>query len=180
MTKRFTVQASILALGAVFFVASVAEAQRPFGKRGRGHRGCKLMKAHPEMLKAKLGINDAQVQKIQKIWYNKASKGIKARAEVQQLRLKMRMLMQADLPNEAKVLALHRKIRTIRGRMAEEKIKGKLSVMRILTKEQRAKFRKICGHGMGHGKWGRGGHGKGGRGGKGGKGRMGRRGGGGF
>ncbi len=161
MTKRFTVHATVLALGAVFFVASVAEAQ-PWGKRGRmGRRGCKLMKAHPDMLKAKLGLNDAQIQKIQKIWYNKASKGIKARAEVQQLRLQMKMQWQKDLPNEAKVLALHRKMRSIRGRMAEEKIKGKLKVMRILTKEQRTKYRAMCPRG-GHGKWGR--RGRGGKG----------------
>ncbi len=173
--RKYTTHATILALGAIFFLASVAEAQ-PWGKKGRGRRGhrgaCKLMKAHPDMLKAKLGLNDAQIKKIQKIWYNKASKGIKARAEVQQLRLKMRMLMQTDLPDEAKVLAIHRKIRNLRGKMAEEKIKAKFKVLRTLTKDQRTKYRAMCPRGMGHGhgKWKRGG-----RGGWHGKGRMGRR-----
>ena len=177
--RKHTTHAALLALGAIFFLASVAEAQHGrWGKKGRmGRRGaCKLMKAHPEMLKAKLGLDDAQIKKIQKIWYNKASKAIKLRAEVQQLRLKMRMLMQTDLPDENKVLTLHRKIRSIRGKMAEEKIKAKFKVLRTLTKEQRTKYRAMCPKGMGHGKWRR--MGRGGRGGWGqGKG-MGRRGGG--
>lgn len=117
------------------------------------------MKAHPDMLKAKLGLSDTQIQTIQKTWYNMASKKIKTRAAVQQLRLKMRMMMQADMPDENKVLALHRKIRALRGKMAEEKIKAKFKVMRTLTKQQRTKYRAMCPRGMGHGKWGRGKHG---------------------
>ena len=177
--KKYTTQVALFALGAIFFLASVAEAQPGhWGKKGRrGRRGCKLMKAHPDVLKAKLGLNDTQIKKIQKIGYNKATKAIKTRAEVQLLRLKMRQLMQADMPDENKVLALHRKMRSLRGKMAEEKIKSKFKVLRTLTKEQRAKYRAMCPRGMGHGKWRRGM--RGGRGGRGGygKGGMGHRGG---
>ena len=168
--RKYTTHAAFLALGAIFVLASVAEAQPGgWGKKGRmGRRGgCGLMMAQPAMLKAKLGLDDAQIQKIQKIWYNMASKAIKTRAEVQQLRLKKRMLMQTDLPDENKVLALHRKIRSLRGKMSEEKIKSRLKVLRTLTKQQRTKYRAMCPRGMGHGNWGRMGR-RGGRGGHGG------------
>ena len=73
-----TAHVGIMTLGALFLMGSVSEAQ-PWGKgrKGGGHGRCmRLMKAHPDVLKAKLGLNDAQIKKIQDIGYNKASKAI--------------------------------------------------------------------------------------------------------
>lgn len=138
------------------------------GGMGGGHRGfrggrCrKLLRAHPDVLKAKFGFTDAQIKKIHAIQDNFASKRIAHGARAMQLKIKLRRMMQQDTPNEARVLALHRQIRALRGKIAEEGIKARIRTMGSMTKQQRTQFRQKCGK---HGK--RGWQGKRGRGGRG-------------
>ena len=132
------------------------------GPGGFGWKGCGRMLMHPEMLKAKLGLTDAQVARLQSIRTNVMSKQIQARAEAQQLQLKQRELFQADLPDQNKVLDGMRKVRAVRGRMAEERVKAHLAMLSTLTKEQRAQLRSQClAAGPGQGQWGGKGMGRG-------------------
>lgn len=142
----------------------------PGGGRGFGRCGGMLMRAHPDVLKAKLGLNETQIARVRAIRTNLASKRIKLHAEVQQLRLKQAELFEADLPDQNKVLGLMRQVRGLRGRLAEERIKAHLGVLSVLTKDQRTQLRTQCatmakgrwggkGWGRGHGRgrgWGRG------------------------
>ena len=132
-----------------------------FGRGGRRGCGKRILFAHPEVLKAKLGLSDAQVQKVEALRTNVMTKMIKGRAEVQLLRLQKRRLMQADLPDTNKVLKVHRKMRSIRGRLAEERIKTHIRFLGLLSKDQRTKLRLKCAK---RGWGGRGHHRRGGRG----------------
>jgi len=131
----------------------------PMKEMGMGHGmggncAVALMHAHPDVLKAKLGLNDSQIAQIQSTRVNFLSKQIKLRSQVQQDELQMGVLFQADLPDQAKVLDLQRKIRGLRGQIAEERIKTHLKFLQILTKDQRAFLRTHCppmGGGMGQG-----------------------------
>lgn len=53
--------------------------------------------------------------------------------------------MDQDLPKVDSVLKIHRKIRALKAKIKEEKIKAKLWALGVLTKEQRNKLRKSCG-----------------------------------
>lgn len=144
---------------------------------GMGLRmGCAkmLMRAHPDMLKTRLGVTDAQLTKIQAVRNNCISKRINSKAQLAQIRLKLRTLGEQDLPDEKKVLNLMSKARGVRGQMMEEGVKAQLKMMRTLKKEQRATLRATCakqrlGRG-GKGRWHKGGRGYGRRGGGGGPG----------
>jgi Spy/CpxP family protein refolding chaperone len=115
------------------------------------------MRAHPDVLKTKLGLNDGQVALVKKVRTNFLNKRITARAEIQKLRLQMRTLYESsDIPNEQKLLNLMRKMRGQRGRLTEERVKTHLRIMRVLTKEQRVQLRAKC---MERG-WGKGPRGK--------------------
>jgi len=143
------------------------------GRRGKGrhHRGMKglrcakmLMHAPPDRLKEKLKLSDAQISKLEPLRMNFLTKKIKGKAEVQLNRLKMRRLMQADLPDQNKVLKLMRKQRNIRGRIHEEGLKAYISALKIMSAEQRKDFRVKCrkmGKGRHFKRFGRGGFGRG-------------------
>jgi Spy/CpxP family protein refolding chaperone len=173
-----------LSFVSLLLVGGVALAQPGPGKGmgpGRGGHGDKLcgpalLHAHPDVLKAKMGLNDAQIKKIQALRNNFASQRIKLQAQAQQLMLQMSTLLEADLPDQNKVIDLSRKIRGVRGQLVEEGIKTALKVGQILTKEQRTAMRAQCprmgmgmgmgmgmhgGMGMGRGGMGRGGMGRG-------------------
>ena len=163
MLTRFSMTAAALLL-----LAPVAQAQPGPGPgpgpgrgmgRGMGPRGCGLMHAPPDVLKARFGLTDDQVTKIDGIRVNFLKKQITYRAEIQKLRLEHRQLFQSDLPNEGKVLQAMRKTRGLRGKLAEERVKTHLKIMATLTKEQRTKIRTECGPMMGPKGWGHGGKG---------------------
>ena len=164
--------------------ASNAEAFGPPGHGGGWGKGArkgpmmrhlrcvrKLFHAPSFVLKDKLGLNLQQIAKIEKIRDNFAEKRISSKAELARTQLKVRKLLQQDLPQEAQVLQVLRKARTIRGTLKEEKVKAALWMLGTLTPEQRASLRKDCyrrhqmgrfGRGPGHGRgWGGPGHGRG-------------------
>ena len=178
-------QTAIVATAVILLGAATAEARHGWrGGPGRGgggperwggpHMRCAkmLMRAHPDVLRDKLGLKPDQVTRIRKLRSNFRYKRITARAEIQRHRLQMRELFEASgVPADGKVLGLMRKIRAKRGRLMEERMKTHLAAMRTLTGEQRTTLRTKCRKMRGHGKWmhgrrgGPGGRGPGGRGG---------------
>jgi Spy/CpxP family protein refolding chaperone len=196
MRTRMMLVASLFAL--VFSGTALAQPEGPFamgmGGMGRGMRrhgmgpgmmgpgmggGMRrcmrhLMMAPPEALKARLGLSDQQIGQIQSIRTNVLTKSIKLGSEAKLTGLQLIPLMQSDIPDEGKVLAVHRKVRSLLGQIAEERIKAGIAVLKVLSKDQRAKMRAEClsgGRGGGPGKekgkgfgggWGQGGWGRGG------------------
>jgi len=178
---------SITLATAMMLVGFGGDAEARWGRHGRGGKGFGrggrgLMRMHPQKLKQVLGLSAAQAARIAAIRTNAQSKRIQLRAKVQLQRLALRNEMKKDLPSQAKVLALLRKTRALRGKMREEGIKAHLKVLGTLTAEQRGKLRQLRGKRGRRGKFGkrgrRGRFGKHGRFGRGPRGRgMGRRGG---
>jgi len=125
------------------------------GGFGPGRCAKLLMHAHPDVLKAQLGLSDAQIKQIEPLRTALLSKGITVRGQIAQLGLQLKGQFDADLPDQAKVLDLARKIHNLRGQLAEERLKTGLKMLTILSKDQRAKLRARCGGpgmGMGMGK----------------------------
>jgi Spy/CpxP family protein refolding chaperone len=128
------------------------------GWRRGGRGGCRgMMFAHPDVLKERFKLTDNQARRVQNIRDNMLSKRITHSAQAKQYGLKLHSAMQADRPNEARVLALHRKMRAERGKAAEEGIKARIKIINLLTPEQRKQIRSSCAAGKGWGQgWGKG------------------------
>ena len=140
------------------------------GMSGVGHCGRMLMRVPPQELKAKLKLDDKQLARATALRDNLANKQIDLRAKLAKNKLKLRKLMEADLPDQHKVLAEMRRMRGTRGVLTEESVKAYLRFLAVLTAEQRKQVREMCSHrGRGFGKHWRhdrrgrgGGHGRGG------------------
>lgn len=192
--KKRTIYALLSAMSFLLVAEGVAHAKKPWGRGGGARIRCAraLLKAHPEVLKAKLNLTNDQLIRIQTLRTNFLTKRIKQKAQLQLVQLQLRTLLEADLPVQNKVLTQMRKARGIRGKIQEERVKAQLKMLTVLKKEQRTLLRTHC-PGWGHkgafrgGPWGRKGkgfrrgHGRGwGRGGRGGGGGWGPGGGGGW
>jgi len=133
-----------------------------------------------ERLVKELNLTKAQKEQFKKIMKDHKS-GIQAkRDQVRAAHEKLRTAMQSDTA-EAQLRKLHSEVIKLHGEMASTRFEKMLAIRKILTPDQRKKFKAHFG--MGRGKWGK--HGKmgkrgkhkqrgkerrGGRGGRGGKG----------
>lgn len=142
-----------IGLLALLTIPSLAEARGPWGPgggRGRGGPGkmfrCgrALMHAHPDVLKAQLGLTGAQLKTLQAVRTNFFNKRVDLRAAMGKEQIKLRALWDADVPNEGQVLAHMRKVRGLRGKLHEERVKAQIKVLRTLTMQQRTKLRANC------------------------------------
>ncbi|MBK8480993.1 MAG: Spy/CpxP family protein refolding chaperone [Proteobacteria bacterium] len=164
--KRLLTSKVLLTASALLLLGGVAAAKRsrggpgaaPHGRPGHPCMGL-LMHAPPPVLKAKLGLDEAQIKKLEGLRAALMGKGVELRAQVQKQQLALRALLAQDLPQEAAVLDALRKVRGLRGQLHEERIKTMIKVLGLLSPPQRAKLRAACpGDGKGEGK----GKGKGG------------------
>jgi Spy/CpxP family protein refolding chaperone len=142
LTLLSTSIALLLAIGTAQ-ARPFGDADRPNGKR----KGARL-----ERLKTTLNLTDTQLQQLKAIWAEQRARCAPYRKQIRPLRQQMKTLFQADTVNEAQIVALHAKIRSLRQAMADERFQSKLKMMRLLSKEQRAKM----GDGFRRGKRGRG------------------------
>jgi Spy/CpxP family protein refolding chaperone len=106
--------------------------------------GKMLMRAHPEMLKEKLGLNDDQITRIRTVRNDFLTKRVRLQSQAAEQKVRLRILFEEDLPNEGKVLDAMRKARNAKGRMMEAGVKTQLKLMRVLTPQQRKEMRKKC------------------------------------
>ena len=125
----------LLSMGALMLAAVPAEARR-------GHRG-KMNGKRIEMLKAKLDLTDGQIQQMKAIRTDMRARSKSFRAQIRPLRAQMRVLFQADTINEAQVVALHSRIRSLRQIVGEQRFQARIKMMRVLTKEQRTKMMEL-------------------------------------
>ena len=125
--------------------------------------GKMLLRAHPDMLKEKLGLSDDQISNIRTARNAFLTEKVKLESKVAEQKVRLRILFEEDLPNEGKVLDAMRKARNAKGQMKEASVKTLLKLMRVLTPEQRKEMRKKChkrGRGDRFGKAGKRGFGK--------------------
>jgi Spy/CpxP family protein refolding chaperone len=140
----------------VMLLASAASAEEGRHVRhkglGLGHCGIALLRGHPDVLKARFNLTDAQINKLKPLRLAFLTKQIQTKADIAKLGLQMKTLFEGDLPDTKKVLDVYRKIRNLTNQIGEERIKLQLTFLGSLTKEQRAKLRLQCpmkGLGMG-------------------------------
>ena len=108
------------------------------GRRGRGHRGRLL--ARPAMLKEKLGLSDAQVVQLRSIRDQLRTRTTGYRSQIRKLRQQMRVLIQSEPLDGPMITIVHRQMRNLRGKMAEERFSSRLQALGVLTKDQREKL----------------------------------------
>lgn len=151
--KRLLTSKILLTASALLLLGGVAAAKggrrhgpgggAPHGRPGHPCMGL-LMHAPPPVLKAKLGLDDAQIKKLQELRAALMGKGLELRAQVQKEQLALRALLAQDLPQEAAVVDALRKVRAARGLLHEERIKTMIKVLGLLSPPQRAKLRAAC------------------------------------
>jgi Spy/CpxP family protein refolding chaperone len=103
-----------------------------------------LFRAHPEALKAKLGLDEQQVSKIRGIRQEFWIKKVQLKADMAKHGVKLRILGEEDLPDEAKLLAAMKQKHAAKWKLKSAKVATGLKLMRVLTAEQRATLRKMC------------------------------------
>jgi DNA-binding MarR family transcriptional regulator len=103
--------------------------------------------SQPAAFKASLGLTNVQVTKIQAIHKNMVAKRTAHGAALLKLQQQLAVERQMDMPREAKVMSLMRKGRALRGKMTEEHAKARLRILKVLTQEQRTKYRAECPNG---------------------------------
>ena len=111
-----------------------------FKRHGRrGHRGGKLL-ARPELLQAKLGLSDTQLVQLRTIHDQCREKTKAYRSQMRQLRRQMRTLIQGETLDGPMIDAVHREMRSLRGKVAELRFGARLQALGVLTKDQRVKL----------------------------------------
>lgn len=169
-TRSLVAWAAVFAFALTLSVSADAEARQGWGGKGKkkGHGYAlrcskKLFHMPPVVLQKRLGLDAKQLKKIVDVRNNYLKKKIDFKRDIAHQKLKLRFLMETDLPDVNSVLKIMRAKRAIKSKLKEEKIKAKLWAMAALTVEQRTKLRKMCRWGK-RGMWRRfhrGGKGKG-------------------
>ncbi len=105
-----------------------------------GHRmGAPEWWKNPEVAQ-KLGITDAQVQKLDQIAFDHRMKMIDLRAALEREEVRLQPLMQASTPDENQILTQIDKVATQRAQIEKAHVQMMLATRRVLTPEQWKKF----------------------------------------
>jgi Spy/CpxP family protein refolding chaperone len=147
-------------------VASFATVAVAGGREGKGkHRkGDRIMKALGQ-----LELSPEQQESVKLIHEGTRSEAAPLRKQLRDLRQKVRDEWGTGSPNEKSIIALHKQIHALKGRLEEWKIEARIDTMAVLAPEQREKLAKIKADRRANGKGkrsGRKGRGKGKRSGK--------------
>jgi len=157
-----------LSAAALLIGAGVASARgHGMGMRGGG-MGMRGGGQRLEMLKARLGLSDAQLEQIKAIHAAQRTQAKPYLDQILPLRQQMKALLQAEVVDQGQVIGIHGKLQALQQQLAAQRFQTRLKVMQVLTKEQRAKMMERSFRGKG--KWGHRGKANGGQG----KGRAGR------
>lgn len=154
---------TILSMGSLIMFGGTSEAGQGWGKdgaqapgamqrhfRGRGHGG--LLRGDPAVLKARLGLSDAQVQQVKAIGDTLRARTKAQRDQLRPLRQKMRALMQADAIDVGAIYAVRSQIHAIQQVLNDEGFRARVQMLQVLTKEQREKMKQFRGGRMHHGR----------------------------
>jgi len=95
----------------------------------------------------KLGLNEAQVQKIEKIFQDHRAQLIDLRANVEKAEVVMQPLVEAEHPNEAQVTAQIDKIAQARANLEKSNAQMLLAIRQVLTVDQWKQLRSQNGMG---------------------------------
>ncbi len=109
---------------------------------GHQHIGAPEWWRNPEIAQ-KIGITDAQLEKLNQLAFDDHMKMIDVRAALEREELKLRHLMDASTLDENQILAQIDKVATQRAQIEKAQVQMMLAVRRVLTPEQLKKFREV-------------------------------------
>ncbi len=157
---RGAAAAALIAGAILLLVAPGADAQRGggygwdgdgWGGGGRGPGwGCALA---PSVM-AELNLSDEQLEEIDALYDRMLEDRIPLLQDLDELRLRMRELWEAERPDEEAVISLHREMDALRQKLREHSVRFQLDVLDLLTPRQRETYRRLQsmrGHGRGAG-----------------------------
>ena len=90
-----------------------------------------------------IGLNDAQVQKIEQIFVDSRMKLVDVHATLQKEEIKLEPLLEADNPDESAVLAAIDRITAARATLEKANAQMAFAIRRVLTPEQWKKLRAL-------------------------------------
>jgi len=98
-----------------------------------------------------IGLQEQQIQQIEKLVLDQRRAAIDLRAEVEKKRLDFQEAVDADVPDEARVLTLFDQVQAARVQLEKSELMTRLKVRKLLTPEQfdklRARFGALRGGG---------------------------------
>lgn len=135
----------MLVAGTLIAVAApvgAAEAHR--GRRGK--RGCAkmLLRAPTKKLKKRLGLSPAQVTQLKQLKRSFITQAIPLKGKIKMQRFEIRSLMDNETIDSQKVLAAHKKMNELKGKMKLLKVGMKLKLHTLLKPDQKKKLRRTC------------------------------------
>lgn len=155
--KKLLAITSVLLLIAVFSTPSFA-----FHGRGHGEFRGGYCTANPRAM-AQLNLTDEQTAKINDLRTAHLKEIKPLRDKMFSLKGDLRLLWLEKNPDQAKIAAVQKEIRSLRDRLEDKRTAHQIEVLKILTPEQQTKFKQYCakdGFGPRHGR-GPGGYGPG-------------------
>jgi len=115
----------------------VALAARSEGEgEGRGERGPGIARMREE-----IGLSDQQVSELRALWTEQRKKAIRQRAETEVARVELRELIDALTPDEKAIAAKIKVVSDLQAVALRARVDGQLAMHKVLTAEQREKFR---------------------------------------
>jgi Spy/CpxP family protein refolding chaperone len=90
-----------------------------------------------------LGLTEEQQEKLRALHTEGRKAGIRSRADMQLKRMELEELLEADEPNQAAIDKTLRELNDLRGAALKRHIDQRLGFQRLLTAEQRAKFKSF-------------------------------------
>lgn len=132
------------------------------GGKGRHGRMGAGMRGHRQDVMARLNLSDRQKEQIRDIRQENQRRMIPLNARLQEARLDLRQLLEAESPNRTRIDAAIDRMADLRAEAHKARLATHLEVRSLLTEEQRKQLREQRG---GRGDWMRdGGHGRPGKG----------------
>ncbi len=139
MKHKMIRPALLLALTLAVALPTIAQSQRGFRGAGNG----------PQTMLSELNLTVEQEKQMQDLRFDRETVTIKLRAELQQERLLLRKLRQADDPNKKKLYAQIDKVGAIKIKMDKSRVDHMLKVRKVLTVDQFKVFSQTMRHQMG-------------------------------
>lgn len=151
-TKTFVLIAAATALGLTFVTSSALAGPGPGGSPEAcgaegGEFGKRAKRGHGfERMAQKLGLDEAQTTQLKDLKTAQRATFKPLRQQVRAKHDELKALWMTPNPSKAAILAKMAEIQSIKAQLAEARVDFKLSVLPILTPEQRTKFLEKAGN----------------------------------
>lgn len=117
-----------------------------------------LIRGHLARLKEGLNLSDAQLKELEAARAPFLTSAVGLRGKMELYHVQLHEALSMEMPDEARVLDIERRLREVRARFEEDGTKAYLKILGILTPEQRSMLHQSCSTmgppGMGMRSWG--------------------------